>query len=274
MRTVGVMRIRVIDAFTDRAFAGNPAGVCLLDGPTWPSAAWMLQVAAEMNHAETAFALPGEDGWGLRWFTPAVEVDLCGHATLATTHALRADGLLTGPVRYQTRSGILTAQAAADGMITLDLPAATVTPTPVPDELVDALGGPVVAAYGTGALSDLVAELADEAAVRALAPDPTALARLPFWGVVATAAADPSAPYDFVSRFFAPAVGIVEDPVTGSTHTALAPLWSARLGRDALLGLQASARSGLVWTRVAGDRVLLSGHAVTTLDATLTVPAP
>lgn len=267
------MRIRVIDAFTDRPFAGNPAAVCLLDGPEWPSEVWMQQVAAEMNLAETAFARPDGDGWGLRWFTPEVEVDLCGHATLATTHALRADGLIEGPVRFATRSGVLTAEVADDGTITLDFPAATVTPLDTPPGLAAALGVPVVGVYGTGALGDLLVQLGDEAAVRAVSPDPTALSRMPYRGVVVTAAADPAAHHDYVSRFFAPGVGIVEDPVTGSTHTTLAPFWSSRTGRDELLGAQVSARSGLIRTRIAGDRVLLAGHAVTMLDGTLTAAA-
>lgn len=262
------MRIRVIDAFTDRPFAGNPAAVVLLDGPEWPDAAWMQSVAAEMNLSETAFTLPDGDGWGLRWFTPAVEVDLCGHATLATTHALRADGLLKGTARFATRSGVLTATAADDGTITLDFPVATVTPVAVPDGLPAALGAPVVAAYDTGSLGDLVAELADEATVRGLGPDLAAIRRLPHRGVLVTAA---GTEHDFVSRFFAPGTGVDEDPVTGSAHTALAPLWSARLGRDELRGLQASRRSGVVRTRLAGDRVLLTGHAVTTLDGALVV---
>ncbi|MDT7711032.1 MAG: hypothetical protein QOG20_6639 [Pseudonocardiales bacterium] len=267
------MRIRIIDAFTDRPFAGNPAGVCLLD--EWPSAAWMQDVAAEMNLAETAFAHPlpaGDDAdWALRWFTPAVEVDLCGHATLATTHALHADGLLDGPVRFATRSGVLRADVAADGRITLDFPLATVTGVPVPDGVAEAVGLPVVAAHETGSLGDLLVEVADEQAVRAADPDLTALFRLPWRGLIVTAAGAPGAGHDYVSRFFAPAVGVPEDPVTGSAHTALAPFWSARLGRPELVGLQASRRGGLVRTTVAGDRVLLAGGAVTVVDGNLQI---
>jgi PhzF family phenazine biosynthesis protein len=261
------MRIRVIDAFTDRPFAGNPAAVCVLDGPGWPDEAWMQQVALEMNLSETAFTRPeaGPDAdWGLRWFTPAVEVRLCGHATLATAHALRSDGLLKGGIRFATRAGILTAEAADDGTITLDFPIAPVTPIAAPEGLAEALGAPLIAVYDTGALDDIVVEVAD---VRALRPDFTRLAALTRRGVAVTAAGSDG--FDFVSRFFAPAVGIPEDPVTGSAHTALAALWSARLGRDELVGLQASARSGVVRTRVVGDRVLLTGHAVTTLEGTL-----
>ncbi len=264
-----VMRIRIIDAFTDRPFAGNPAAVCLLDGPDWPAVDWMQQVAAEMNLAETAFAHPARDGgWALRWFTPAVEVDLCGHATLATTHALHEDGLLSGPVRFATRSGELRAQA--DGSrITLDFPIAMLTPVPTPDGLADALGVPVAAAHETGSLGDLLVEVADERAVRSADPDAAAVARLPYRGLIVTAAGEGE--HDYVSRFFAPGTGVAEDPVTGSAHTALAPFWSGRLGGDQLVGLQASRRGGFVRTTVAGDRVLLAGGAVTVLDGNLRV---
>ncbi|HEY0815014.1 MAG TPA: PhzF family phenazine biosynthesis protein [Pseudonocardia sp.] len=266
------MRIRVIDAFTDRPFAGNPAAVCLLEGPAWPDEAWMQQVAAEMNLAETAFALPhtgAEADWGLRWFTPTVEVALCGHATLATAHALRADGLLDGRVRFATRSGVLTAEAGDDEAITLDFPAALLTPIDPPEGVADMLGAPPVSAFETGTLGDLLVEVADEAAVRGLRPDYARIAQLPYRGVTVTAAGSGSGAHDYVSRFFAPEVGVLEDPVTGSAHTALAPLWSARFGRNDLVGLQASTRSGIVRTRLAGARVLLTGHAVTTLEGTL-----
>jgi PhzF family phenazine biosynthesis protein len=264
------MRIRVIDAFTERPFAGNPAAVCLLEGPEWPDEAWMQQVAAEMNLAETAFAVPdtgAEADWGLRWFTPEVEVALCGHATLATAHALRADGLLNGRVRFATLSGVLTAEAGDDDTITLDFPAALLTPIEPPAGVADMLGAPLVGAFETGALGDLLVEVADEATVRGLRPDFARIAQLPFRGVIVTAAG--SGDHDYVSRFFGPGVAVPEDPVTGSAHTALAPLWSARFGRDKLVGLQASARSGVVRTRLAGARVLLTGHAVTTLEGTL-----
>lgn len=272
------MRIRIIDAFTDRPFAGNPAAVCLLDGDAWPDEGWMRRVAAEMNLSETAFAHPlppgGGADWALRWFTPTVETNLCGHATLATAHALHGDGATDGTVRFGSRSGVLVAHAHQDGTITLDFPAAPAAEAPVPDGLADALGATPEAAYGTGALGDLLVVLADEATVRALTPDVAALAGLAdrdgVRGCIVTAAAsDPGRGYDFVSRFFAPAQGIPEDPVTGSAHTALAPYWSARLGRDALTGLQASARTGLVRTAVHGDRVHLTGRAVTVLDGTL-----
>lgn len=265
------MRIRIIDAFTDRPFAGNPAGVCLFSGDVFPDDAWMQRVAAELNLSETAFAHPrGGQDWALRWFTPVTEVNLCGHATLATAHALAQDGLAGGTVRFDTRSGVLSASVATDGSITLDFPVNPVTEiAPLPG-LVEALGVPVRAAYDTGALADLLVEVADEHTVRTMAPDMAAVAGLATRGVIVTArAADPASEYDFVSRFFGPAVGVPEDPVTGSAHTALAPLWSARLGRDELVGLQASARSGLVRTVLRGDRVDLTGWAVTVLDGTL-----
>ncbi|KNE79824.1 MULTISPECIES: PhzF family phenazine biosynthesis protein [Streptomyces] len=269
------MRIRIVDAFTDRPFAGNPAGVVLLDGDGFPDAGWLQHVAAEVNLAETAFAHrlgPGADaGWALRWFTPATEVDLCGHATLATAHVLHTTGTATGTVRFTTRGGVLTAVTGDDGVITLDFPTAPLTAVDVPPELPEALGARPLSAHDTGpAVGDLLVELPGERAVWDLAPDFRALARLGHRGVIATAAAgDPSAGYDFVSRFFGPAVGIDEDPVTGSAHTALAPFWSARLGREELTGLQASARTGLVRTALRGERTLLSGGAVTVIDGEL-----
>lgn len=268
------MRIRIIDAFTDHPFTGNPAAVCLLDGPAWPDEKWMRQVAAEMHAPETAFAHPVGDGaWALRWFTPAVESDLCGHATLATTHALRSDGRLVGTVRYQTRSGLLAAQPNDDGTITLDFPTAPLTEVPVPDGLVEALGVKPEATYRTGPLRDLLAVLPDEDAVRTLAPDIAAVEALTrrddIRGITVTAPGRDDADYDFVSRFFAPADGIAEDPVTGSAHTALAPYWAGRLGRDELVGLQASARTGVVRVALRGERVHLTGNAVTVVDGTL-----
>ena len=272
------MRIRIIDAFTDRPFAGNPAGVCLLDSAGWPAENWMRQLAAELRVSETAFAHPLVDeadaDWALRWFTPVVESNLCGHATLATAHALQADRGGPGTVRFASRSGVLVAHAGAGGRITLDFPAASPTEVPVPVGLVEALGAKPDAAYTTGALGDLLTVLPDEAAVRSVQPDFAALSRLirrdVLRGVIVTALpSTPDSGYDFVSRFFAPADGIPEDPVTGSAHTALGPYWSSRLGRDNLTGLQASARTGLVGIAVGGDRVHLTGTAVTVLDGTL-----
>ncbi|WP_225850583.1 PhzF family phenazine biosynthesis protein [Streptomyces sp. HPF1205] len=269
------MRIRIVDAFTDRPFAGNPAGVLLLDSGAFPADSWMQRVAAEMNLSETAFAhrLTGaEDAdWALRWFTPATEVRLCGHATLATAHVLRTTGAARGTIRFRTKeAGVLSATASGDGTITLDFPRAPLSPAPVPEGLAAALGAEPVTVLDTGPdLGDLLVEVADEGTVRGLAPDFAALARVSHRGVIATAAADPGGAYDFVSRGFFPGVGVDEDPVTGSAHTALAPFWSDRLGREALTGLQVSARTGSVATRLSGDRVLLTGSAVTVVDGEL-----
>ncbi|WP_328316342.1 PhzF family phenazine biosynthesis protein [Streptomyces sp. NBC_00388] len=267
------MRIRIVDAFTDRPFAGNPAGVLLLD--SFPDDAWLQSVAAEVNLSETAFAHPlpagGEADWALRWFTPATEVDMCGHATLATAHVLHTTGAATGTVRFIARCGLLTATAGDDGTITLDFPTSPLTPEAVPAGLGEALGARITGVHGTGAhIGDLLVEVADEAAVRSMSPDFAALRTHSRRGIVVTAAADdPARGYDYVSRGFFPGVGIDEDPVTGSAHTALAPFWSARLGRDDLTGLQASARSGLVRTSLRGDRTLLTGSAVTVIDGDL-----
>ncbi|WP_037616264.1 PhzF family phenazine biosynthesis protein [Streptomyces aureus] len=269
------MRIRIVDAFTDRPFAGNPAGVLLLD--SFPDDAWLQNVALEVNHAETAFAhqLPagGEADWALRWFTPATEVALCGHATLATAHVIATTGAHQGPVRFATLSGILVATPEADGSITLDFPTAPLTPVETPDGVAGALGANPLSTFDTGPnTGDLLIEVADEKTVLGLAPDHQALARYSERGIIATARAeDPSRGYDFVSRCFFPNVGIDEDPVTGSAHTALAPFWAERLGRPALTGLQASPRSGLVRTEVRGERTLLSGHAVTVIEGDLLV---
>jgi PhzF family phenazine biosynthesis protein len=266
------MRIRIIDAFADRPFRGNPAAVCLLAGDTWPDKAWMQLVAVEMNLSETVFALPGVDGvdYGVRWFTPVREVNMCGHATLATAHALHVDRGTPATLKFSSRSGILVVESFADGTITMDFPASPTTEIPVHDGLAEALGCAVLAAYSTGDLGDRLVLVSDENAVRALAPDFGAVARIErehgIRGLIVTAAA---AEYDFVSRFFAPTDGIPEDPVTGSAHTALAPFWGARLGKTKLVGFQASARTGVVRTEVRGDRVLLTGTAVVVLDGAL-----
>jgi PhzF family phenazine biosynthesis protein len=267
------MRIRIVDAFTDRPFAGNPAGVLLLDA--FPDDAWLQNVAVEVNHAETAFAhrLPegGDADWALRWFTPATEVAMCGHATLATAHVLHTTGAHEGPVRFATLSGVLIATPHEDGAITLDFPTAPLTRVEIPDGVAEALGAEPLTAFDTGPnIGDLVIEVADEKTVLGLTPDHKALARYSERGIIATAhAEDPSRGYDFVSRCFFPNVGIDEDPVTGSAHTALAPYWSERLGRAGLTGLQASRRSGLVRTELRGDRTLLTGHAVTVIEGEL-----
>lgn len=254
-----------VDAFTDRPFAGNPAAVCILDGPREEQ--WMRDVAAEMNLSETAFLQRRDDGWGLRWFTPAVEVDLCGHATLASAHVLWQDGLLPphAEARFHTRSGLLTA-VRQGGWIRMDFPAKPEQPAPAPDGLERALG--VRPVYTGRSLFDWVVEVESEAAVRALTPDLGLLATVDARGVIVTARGEGGG-YDFVSRFFAPRVGVPEDPVTGSAHCALAPFWAARLGRDELTGFQASRRGGTVQVRVAADRVMLGGQAVTVMRGEL-----
>jgi PhzF family phenazine biosynthesis protein len=270
------MRIWIVDAFTDRPFAGNPAAVCVLPRGDWPPEHELQAVAAEMNLSETAFVRPASDGvradWDLRWFTPVTEALLCGHATLAVAHVLASQGLAADVVRFATLSGVLSTEARADGTVVMDFPAnppAPADPADVNganDALAAALGAGPVGVYAVSALNRLLVELPDEKSVRGLTPDQGALAGLPVRSVIVTARADdPADGYDFVSRYFAPRVGIPEDPVTGSAHTTLAPFWSARLGRMALTGLQVSARTGLVGTEVAGDRVLLTGRAATVL---------
>ena len=271
------MRIRIVDAFTEQAFRGNQAGVCLLAAGDWPDERWMQQVASEMNLAETAFALPltgdPDADWGLRWFTPGTEVAMCGHATLATAHALNEDGLAAQPVRFRTLSGVLTTTVADDGLITMDFPASPAVATEAPATLAQSLGTQPLRTFDTGALGDLLVELPDAGAVLALRPDLRGLAELGQRCVIVTAPAEPGADHDFVSRVFCPGVGIPEDPVTGSAHTALGPFWGARTGLRELVGLQASPRSGLVRVELHGSRVLLRGYAVTVLDGVLSEAA-
>ena len=261
-----------VDAFTAEPFAGNPAAVCLLDQEAEPG--WMQRVAAEMNLAETAFVRPlgsGDDAvFGLRWFTPAVEVELCGHATLASAHVLWGEGRAGAgtEIRFQTLSGELCANDR-DGVVELDFPATPAAPADPPAELLEALGEPARTLRWAGrSRFDHLLELGSEAAVRGLEPDFRKLREVSTRGVIATAASEAGG-FDFVSRFFAPAVGIDEDPVTGSAHCALGPFWADRLGRADLTGFQASRRGGVVRTHTAGDRVLLGGQAVTVLRGTL-----
>ncbi|MGF1464594.1 MAG: PhzF family phenazine biosynthesis protein [Sandaracinaceae bacterium] len=259
----------VIDAFAAGPFTGNPAAVCLLERPADP--AWMQRVAAEMNLAETAFPVPRSDGaYDLRWFTPVTEVDLCGHATLASAHALWATGTdADATIRFHTRSGELTAARRGD-RIELDFPAQALAPRDPPPGYREAVGVPAATPYLGGSFSLL--RVADEATLRALRPDMRRLAELEPHGVIVTAPAD-DARYDLVSRFFAPAVGIDEDPVTGSAHCALGPFWQAELGRTEMTAWQASARGGEVRLALRGDRVLLRGAAVTVLRGEL-LPEP
>jgi predicted PhzF superfamily epimerase YddE/YHI9 len=253
------MLIACVDAFTDRPFRGNPAGVCLLDAPR--EDAWMQQVAAEMNLAETAFASPGEGAWSLKWFTPTVEMPLCGHATLATAHLLWSEGRVPpgDVIRFETRSGRLTATRCGD-LIELDFPAEPAVERALPPWLADALGERPVWC-GQNRL-DYIVELESAPAVRRLRPNLEALAGCDRRGVIVTSRSDDPA-FDFVSRFFAPAVGIPEDPVTGSAHCCLGPFWGPRLGKRAMVGFQASARGGVVRVRLARPRVVLGGQAVT-----------
>jgi predicted PhzF superfamily epimerase YddE/YHI9 len=248
----------VVDAFTDRLFAGNPAAVCVLD--EFPDAGLMQAVAAEMHLSETAFAVPrGPDHYDLRWFTPTVEVPLCGHATLASVHVLGR------PVRFQTRSGELACTLADDGLIEMDFPA----DPPRQATLAGDIGVGAVEWFGEGR-AHAIAQLKNAAAVRALVPDMGGIADRFEHGLIVTAAGD-RPEVDCVSRFFAPNLGVPEDPVTGSAHCTLAPFWAARLGRRRLLGEQASARGGTVHMRIEGDRVVLGGRAVTASTVTLLI---
>jgi len=254
-----------VDAFAQAAFRGNPAAVCLLDGER--SAEWMGAVAAEMNLSETAFLVGAGDSFGLRWFTPTVEVPLCGHATLAAAHAVWEWQGGDAPLTFDTLSGPLRATRSGD-WIALDLPAKLGAEAPVPEAIAAAVGGtPRNHVYADG--FHLV-ELDDEAAVRNLHPDLAPLLELGEIGLVVTSGA--GGEFDFVSRVFAPGLGIDEDPVTGAAHCMLAPYWSARLGRSELVGFQASARGGVVRTTFAGvdsGRVRLEGQAVTVLRGEL-----
>ncbi len=260
-----------VDAFTATPFSGNPAAICLLDKRS-EDAAWMQRVAAEMNLSETAFVMPRGDGeLDLRWFTPTVEVDLCGHATLASAHALWETGRLAdgASARFHTRSGLLVAERGEHGglSIELDFPAQRVEPSDVDPAALGAPGAVTVADNGHW----LIVEVADEAAVRETAPDFGRLGSVIDRGWIVTAGAAPTRDADFVSRCFAPRYGIDEDPVTGSAHCALAPFWADRFGRDALVGHQLSTRGGRVSVRVRRDRVTLGGSAVTILRGDLLV---
>jgi PhzF family phenazine biosynthesis protein len=259
------LTITQVDAFTAEPFAGNPAAVCVLPEPREP--AWMQKVALEMNLAETAFLVKEQEGYGLRWFTPAAEVELCGHATLASAHVLWESGQLASSetARFRTRSGILTAEKRGD-WIWLDFPSTPADPIPTPPELTEALG--VRPLFVGRSPFDFLVELENEAAVRAVRPDFRKLGAIPGRGAVVTSrAADPE--YDFVSRYFAPGFGIDEDPVTGSTHCCLAPFWSERLGKTSFRARQLSARGGVLHVELRGERVRLGGQAVTVLRGEL-----
>ena len=267
------VRLRTVDAFTDKPFSGNPAAVVLLEREA--SDEWMAAVARETNVSDTAFVvrqeLP-EAEFRLRWFTPTVEVDLCGHATLATAHCLFEDGV-PEPIRFATRSGLLTVSRRPDGSLAMDFPAWPPRQVDAAGDVAEALGTPVEWTGRTDNGFFLLALVSDERSVRGLAPDLEAVSRLDASALIVTAVADARTHYDFVSRLFAPNAGIPEDPVTGSSPTVLGPFWAERLGRESLVGLQASARSGLVGVDVAGDRVTVSGRATTVLDGRLSAAA-
>lgn len=257
-----------VDAFTtDKAFSGNPAAVCLVEKPQ--NANWMQAIAAEMNLSETAFVRPCDDGFELRWFTPTVEVDLCGHATLAAAHVLWEQGALEpgATVRFQTQSGCLQAKQSA-GWIELDFPAEPVASVDAPEGLLPALGIKQAAVYRNRL--DYLVTVASAAEIRGLTPDFFSLKTLDMRGVIVTAPADDHA-FDFVSRFFAPAAGIAEDPVTGSAHCALYPFWRERLNKPEMTASQISRRGGMIKLRGQGGRVMLSGQALTVMSGELHV---
>lgn len=254
-----------IDAFADRAFAGNPAAVCLLDGPRDDS--WMQLVAREMNLSETAFLFPADDGYNLRWFTPSTEVKLCGHATLASAHHLWESGRAKpgDTLRFHTQSGLLSASKHGD-MIELDFPAKPVSRVSPPTGLLEALG--TSAKFVGRSTFDFLVEVETEQVVRSLSPNFSQLRSAPARGVIVTARSV-TPDFDFVSRFFAPAAGVDEDPVTGSAHCSLGPYWAERLGKTQFSAYQASARGGRISVTVRGERVLLAGKAITVLRGEL-----
>lgn len=256
--------IYVVDAFTSEPFHGNPAGVCPLDAQ--PPDEWMQNVAAEMNHAETAFFWPEADHYRLRWFTPTTEVDLCGHATLATAHILFGKNPELTRIDFATRSGILTATNRHES-IELDFPAAVPHAIEMPEGIAEALGAAPLSVSEN--VQAIIAEFANERDVRALNPDFAQLKNFGNVGVIATAPSD-SPDRDFVCRFFAPQAGIPEDPVTGSAYCGLAPYWTDKLGKTTMKAFQCSTRGGSLEVEFQGDRVLLRGEAVTVLAGRLT----
>jgi len=250
-----------VDAFADMSFSGNSAAVCILSGPGKES--WMQKVAQETNASETAFLYGQGDGFNLRWFTPAAEVDLCGHATLASAHVLWETGYLQKEehARFYTRSGLLTARCMKD-WIELDFPAEPQVQVSPPPDLANALG--VTPEYVGRNRFDYLVEVDSEETMRNMEPDFALLKKIPTRGVIVTSLAD-SGKYDFVSRFFAPGIGVDEDPVTGSAHCCLGPFWKKRLGKNEFVAYQASSRGGIVRVRLSGNRVFLGGKAVTVM---------
>lgn len=255
-----------VDAFTSRPFSGNPAAVCLLEQSR--DDVWLQNVAREMGMSETAFLQPERDGYRLRWFTPTMEVDLCGHATLASAHVLYETGTLAhgSEARFYTRSGLLTANEE-DGWIKLDFPVNPADAMAAPPALEKALNGVEMKFVGKS-IFDYLIELESADAVRSMKPNLGLLELVPARGVIVTARSD-DPQYDFVSRFFGPAAGVPEDPVTGSAHCCLAPYWAQKLDKKEMIGYQASARGGVVKVAVRGDRVMLYGQAITVLRGEL-----
>jgi PhzF family phenazine biosynthesis protein len=259
------MKLLIVDAFTDRPFAGNPAAVCLLEEER--DAAWMQSVAAEMNLSETAFVRTLDDGFELHWFTPAIEVELCGHATLASAHVLWTEDVVNTkqPIQFHTKSGVLTCTHDGD-FIQLDFPATPAQEAEPPAGLLDALG--VTPSFVGRSKFDKFVLVVSDQIVRSLEPDFAQLRTITMRGVIVTSTSD-DPQFDFVSRYFAPGAGIDEDPVTGSAHCCLGPYWSKQLGMDEMTAFQASARGGIVRVRVNGDRVILGGQAVTVMKGEL-----
>ena len=259
------MKIYQVDAFTEKPFSGNPAGVCVLDQKL--DEKLLQNIASEMNLSETAFLVKNKDGYDLRWFTPTGEIDLCGHATLASAHILWEKGFLKTDqeAKLSTKSGLLTAKMNK-GWIELNFPALPEEKAEPPAGLLESLG--VEAAYIGKNIFDYLIEVESEETVRTMKPDFVNLSKVPARGVIVTARAEE---YDFISRFFAPEVGIWEDPVTGSSHCCLGLYWQKKLNRDEFIAYQASERGGILKVKVIGKRILISGKAITVLEGELLI---
>ena len=263
------MKLFTVDALASKPFSGNQAAICLVESEL--DASWMLALAQEINYSETAYLdkLDGSADFGLRWFTPACEVDLCGHATLASAHVLWNEcEIQSDEIRFHTRSGVLTARKNGES-IELNFPATPASPIPINEDLLSGLGlsNPQVVFCSKNQFDALVV-VNDETVVRALEPDFAALGKIPFRGITVSAKSQ-SAEFDFISRFFAPGSGVDEDPVTGSAHCCLAPYWGNELSKDTMTGFQASNRGGTVGVKLSDDRVILSGQAITILRGEL-----
>ena len=260
-----MLKVTQVDSFTAKPFAGNPAAVCILASPA--DAEWMQSVAREMNLSETAFLTRDGNGFNLRWFTPNQEVDLCGHATLASAHVLWEEEHIdqSAVANFQTLSGALSARRDGEWIV-MDFPAEPPSETPVPEGLLEALG--VEPTFVGKNRLDYIVLVDDEAVLRALRPDMGMLEQVTMRGVIVTSRTS-SSEFDFISRYFAPAFGVPEDPVTGSAHCCLGPFWMRRLGKHQFTAYQASSRGGVVRVDVQNDRVLLGGQAVTVLRGEL-----